>query len=87
MRNVKGRGWRIGLYVAEGGRSVGLETVAVDDDSLRLHLKCVKCTMHSQYRGVQNVYLVYLFRSHDAYSPRYGITLDNLTKFVTTFFR
>ena len=38
----------VGQYLSAGCILLGLETVAVDNDSLRTYLELIKCTMHSE---------------------------------------
>ena len=74
-----------GITIDHG--TVGLESVAVNDDVLRAHLQLIQGTMHGQYGGIEDIDFVYFLRSDDTHRPRYGITLNDVTQLLTALVR
>ena len=67
--------------------TIRFKSIAIHNNSFRTNLKLVKSTMHCKKTRIQNINLIYLLGSYNAYSPRYCIPDNLVTQLATTLLR
>ena len=66
---------------------VGLEAVAVNDDSLGAYRQLVQRTVHGKDGSVEDIHAIYLLWCDNTHRPCHGIALDNLAQLLATLVR
>lgn len=68
----------ISLYNCSVGEVlILLETITINQQVLRPHLQPVNGTVHSQDGGIEDVYLINLFRCYHSYRPCHCLLLND----------